>query len=132
MIRCIAILTLAMAAYADEANAQVPVETTTSNVSHADTDGGGATDALWFQEDGDGNGLGDALSDWSEISGDDDDVQWVTQSPLNTLIAIIAFEYGPEAAAKMLVDMGFSPVVADDMVWEAAIAIYGVRRYLAS
>jgi len=48
------------------------------------------------------------------------------------VIVIIARESGPDAASRMLQDLGFSPVVADDMVLEAAIAIYGVERYLES
>jgi hypothetical protein len=49
---------------------------------------------------------------------------------LDALIAIIAFEYGLDAACEMLMDMGFSRAEAYDMVLEAALAIYGVRRYL--
>ena len=45
-----------------------------------------------------------------------------------SLIAIIAFEDSPEAAYEMLLDLGLSPAMAENMVLEA-IAIYGVRRY---
>jgi len=98
------------------------------------------------------------------ISGDDDDVQWVSAASVDALIAFMAFEddhsadpfcgdddlwvfvsahflieqvailtieYGPEVTYGILRDMGFSPALAEDLVLEA-IAIYGVRRYLAS
>lgn len=137
MMRCIAILTLAMATYANEAKAQGPVETTTANVSMYDHLRPGLDlfyvsmydhFYIWLMDNGDLGVTTSGSEAGIRISGDDDDVQWLTQSQINALIAIIAFQFGPQAATTMLVDMGFSPAVADDMILKA-IAIYGVRRY---
>ena len=50
---------------------------------------------------------------------------------LELLVAFVAYEYGTEAACEMLLELGYRPALAEDLVLEA-IAIYGVRRYLAS
>ena len=48
--------------------------------------------------------------------GDDDLWVFIAERFEIDHVSRIAFEYGPEAAYKMLRDMGFSPEEADDMV----------------
>jgi len=124
MTRCIAILTLTLAATliaavdADEAFA-ADVTQDTYLITNSSTNYGPRGVELFsigIPEDGVG---WVSVENWHPWDWD-----------LDALIAIIAFEDGPEAAYLTLIDMGFSPALAEDMVLEA-IAIYGVRRYLA-
>jgi len=110
MTRCIAILTLAL--------------TATVNA-----DGGSINS--------DGVYSGTTLGYYSQfeykwhISGDDDDVQWVSAASVDALIAIIAFEHGPEAAYVTLRDMGFSDREAYDIVLDLCAELDGIPAQMA-
>jgi len=119
MTRCIAIVTLALTAVlsADQAFALDP-----GNCSSAlrtgvmiVNEGGGSDD---YQPGEFELNPGDCVS----ALRDADD--------LELLVAFVAYEYGTEAACEMLLELGYSPALAEDLVLEA-IAIYGVQTYIS-